>query len=130
MLLLECHLPHGFTLVGLNNLIDTEVSGAEIIPSAFSIELIQLCSKFFWWLVIFNLVHAVVVLIVHLVHVVPANFNVLKHDVVRLESLVKEFLSVLILWVVKLVLLLVFILVSSSCSILSNFVKFLLDGRD
>ena len=100
MLLLQCHFVATLLLVGLNHMINTEVTGAKVIPSALSIKLIELGPKLLWWLVILYLVHTVVSLWVNLVHVVPANFYIFKHYVVLLESLVKEFLSVFVLWVV------------------------------
>ena len=100
MLLLQCHFVATLLLVGLNHMINTEVTGAKVIPSALSIKLIELGPKLLWWLVILYLVHAVVSLWINLVHVVPANFYIFKHYVVLLESLVKEFLSVFVLWVV------------------------------
>lgn len=100
VLLLECHFVATLLLIGLNHMINTKVTGTKVVPSAFSIELIELGPKLLWWFIVFYLVHAIVILLVKLVHVVPANFYIFKHYVVLLESFVKEFLSLFVLWVV------------------------------
>ena len=100
VLLLECHFVAALLLIGLNHMINTKVTSSKVVPSAFSIELIELGPKLLWWFIVLYLVHAIVILWVNLVHVVPANFYIFKHYVVLLESFVKEFLSVFVLWVV------------------------------
>ena len=119
---MECHFVKTLSLTGLNNMIDAKVSGPKVIPPSFSIKLIELGSELLWRLVVFDLVHAVVVLLINLVHVFPTNFNILKHYIVLLESLIKKFLSGFVLWIIELLLLLKFELSSSFYPILGDLV--------
>ena len=88
MLLLKCHFVAALLLIGLNDVINTKVTSAKVVPSALSIELIELGPELLWWFIVLYLVHTIVILLVDLVHVVPANFYIFKHYVVLLESLI------------------------------------------
>jgi hypothetical protein len=107
VLLLQGHFVETFTLALFHqDVVNAEVASAKVVPSTFSIQLVELRTEALWWLVVLNLVHAEVVGGVHLVHVLLVNVNVLKHYVVLLESFVEELLScVPSWWIVELALL-------------------------
>ena len=81
----------------VRNLINTKVSGSEIVPSAIAVKLIELCPEFFSWLLV-KIDIVVCLLITPILLTIIIDLDILEHDIVLLEVFVKEFLSVAIIF--------------------------------